>query len=102
MIKSYYAEVDNSIYEKTSSMNAGLDSALELSKVSSSTAGVYTSRILIKFPLTKISSSILSGDILNPKYYMNLSGAQYISIIMILISIVWHYYYRKNILHGKD
>lgn len=39
---------------------------------------------------------------LNPKYYMNLSGAQYISIIMILISIVWHYYYRKNILHGKD
>ena len=40
--------------------------------------------------------------LLNPKYYMNLSGAQYISIIMILISIVWHYYYRKNILHGKD
>ena len=39
---------------------------------------------------------------LNPKYYMNLSGAQYISIIMILISIAWHYYYRKNILHGKD
>ena len=48
MIKSYYAEVDSTIYEKTSSMNTGLDSALELGKVSSS-AGVFTSRILIKF-----------------------------------------------------
>tara|TARA_R110000851_G_scaffold122236_3_gene251531 strand:- start:3049 stop:4143 length:1095 start_codon:yes stop_codon:yes gene_type:complete len=52
-------------------MNAGLDSALELGKVSSS-AGIFTSRVLIKFPLAKISSSILSGDIYNPKYYMNL------------------------------
>ena len=32
MIKSYYAEVDNTIYEKTSSMNTGLDSALELGR----------------------------------------------------------------------
>lgn len=71
MIKSYYAEVDNTIYEKTSSMNTGLDSALELGKVSSS-AGVFTSRILITFPLASISSSILSGDIVNPKYYLNL------------------------------
>ena len=71
MIKSYYAEVDSTIYEKTSSMNTGLDSALELGKVSSS-AGVFTSRILIKFPLASISSSILSGDIVDPKYYLNL------------------------------
>ena len=71
MIKSYYAEVDNTIYEKTSSMNTGIDSALEIGKVSSS-AGVFTSRILITFPLATISSSILSGDIINPKYYLNL------------------------------
>ena len=72
MIKSYYAESDNTIYEKTSSMNTGLDSALELSKASSSINGVFTSRILIKFPLAEISSSLLAGDIVNPKYYMNL------------------------------
>jgi len=71
MIKSYYAEVDNTIYEKTSSMNTGLDSALELGKVSSS-GGIFTSRILITFPLASISSSILSGDIVNPKYFLNL------------------------------
>jgi len=71
MIKSYYAEVDNTIYEKTSSMNTGADAALELSKVSSS-RGVYTSRILIKFPLASISESVRTGDIINPKYYLNL------------------------------
>ena len=39
---------------------------------------------------------------LNTKYYMNLSGAQYISIVMMLIAVAWHYYYRKNILDGKS
>ena len=38
---------------------------------------------------------------LNPKYYLDLSGAQYISIIMMLISILWHYYYRKNVIRNK-
>ncbi len=50
MIKSIYANADTTIYEKTGSLNAGLDSILELQKVSS-TAGIYTSRILINFPL---------------------------------------------------
>lgn len=71
MIKSIYADADTTIYEKTGSMNTGLDPVLELHKVSSS-AGVFNSRVLIKFPLSSISSSILSGDIINPKYYLNL------------------------------
>jgi len=71
MIKSLYAVTDTSIYERTGSMNAGVDSILELQKVSSS-AGIYTSRILIKFPLDAISSSCAKGDITNPKFYLNL------------------------------
>jgi len=71
MIKSIYADADTSIYEKTGSMNTGLDSILELQKVSSS-AGIYTSRILINFPLESISSSCAAGDIVNPKFFLNL------------------------------
>ena len=71
MIKSIYANADNSIYEKTGSLNAGIDSILELQKVSSS-AGIYTSRILIKFPLDAISSSCAAGKITAPKFYLNL------------------------------
>jgi len=71
MIKSIYADADTSIYEKTGSMNAGIDSILELQKVSSS-AGIFTSRILIKFPLESVSASCAAGDIVNPKFYLNL------------------------------
>ena len=71
MIKSIYATSDNTIYEKTGSLNAGIDSILELAKISSS-AGIYTSRILINFNLDAISSSIAAGDISNPKFYLNL------------------------------
>lgn len=71
MIKSIYATSDNTIYEKTGSLNSGIDSILELAKISSS-AGIYTSRILIKFDLDTVSSSIAAGDITNPKFYLNL------------------------------
>jgi hypothetical protein len=71
MIKSIFSEADNTIYEKTGSLNASIDSILELSKVSSS-AGIYNSRILIKFDLSAISASIAAGDITNPSYYLNL------------------------------
>mgnify|MGYP003669184884 CR=1 FL=1 len=71
MIKSLYAVNDTSIYEQTGSMNAGMDPLLELQKVSSS-AGVFTSRILIQFPLDAISSSCAEGTIVNPKFYLNL------------------------------
>ena len=36
MIKSIYATSDNTIYEKTGSLNSGIDSILELAKISSS------------------------------------------------------------------
>tara|TARA_R110001592_G_scaffold78919_2_gene236342 strand:+ start:445 stop:1584 length:1140 start_codon:yes stop_codon:yes gene_type:complete len=75
MIKSIFAESDNTIYEKTGSLNAGTDSILELSKVSSST-GIFNSRILLNFNLDHISASIAGGDISKslstPKFYLNL------------------------------
>jgi|TARA_R110001592_G_scaffold178595_1_gene419748 hypothetical protein len=71
MIKSTYPLIDASIFEQSSSMNTGIDSILELSKISSS-AGVFTSRILIKFPLEEISASVASGKISNPSFYLNL------------------------------
>lgn len=71
MIKSIYANSDNTIYEKTGSLNAGIDSILELTKVSSS-VGVYTSRMLMDFKLDAISSSIAAGDITDPSFYINL------------------------------
>ena len=74
MIKSIYAASDNTIYEKTGSLNAGIDSVLELTKVSSS-AGIHSSRILIKFPLEEISASVASGKINQPRFYLNLYQA---------------------------
>ena len=71
MIKTIYADIDATMYERSSSMNTGIDSILELSKISSS-AGIFTSRILIKFPLDEISSSVASGDISEPSFYLNL------------------------------
>tara|TARA_R100001015_G_C4602350_1_gene157308 strand:- start:41 stop:1156 length:1116 start_codon:yes stop_codon:yes gene_type:complete len=74
MIKSIYAEADNTIYEKTGSLNAGIDQILELTKVSSS-AGIFSSRILLKFPLEEISASISSGKISDPRFFLNLYQA---------------------------
>ena len=71
MIKTIYADFDNTIYEKTGSLNAGIDSILEIQKVSSS-AGIYTSRILMKFPLGDISESCRNGTITSPKFYLNI------------------------------
>jgi len=39
---------------------------------------------------------------LNPKYYLDLSGAQYISILMMLIASGFHYYARKINNYGKN
>ncbi len=71
MIKSIFAASDNTIYEKTGSLNAGIDSILELMKVSSS-AGIFNSRIIMKFDLDQVSASVAAGDISNPSYYLNL------------------------------
>ena len=71
MIRSLYVEKDATIFELSKSLNTGVDEFIELNKASSS-RGIYTSRILIQFDFNAVSKSILSGDILNPKYYLNL------------------------------
>jgi len=74
MIRSIYADADATIYEKTGSMNTGIDSIIEIGKQSSS-VGIYNSRILINFPLNSISASCAAGDIKGPKFYLNLYQA---------------------------
>ena len=72
-----FAEKDTTLYEASSSLNAGLDEVLEIRKDISATGGsVDVSRILIKFDLSFISSSVSSGLITNPKYYLNLFDAK--------------------------
>ena len=72
-----FAEKDATLYEATSSMNTGLDEILEIRKdVSPTGATIDVSRILIKFDLSYISSSVSSGLITNPKYYLNLFDAK--------------------------
>ena len=78
MIKTVYANIDATMYERTSSMNTGIDSILELSKVSSS-AGIFTSRILIKFPLFCSSRSLpdispFTGHLWLSYFFLCLSG----------------------------
>ena len=77
---SITAKKDATIYEASASMNSGIDEILELSKIvsSSTTTNVYNSRILIKFPLEEISSSMVAGIIPStsessaPKFELNL------------------------------
>ncbi len=75
-----YATKDTTLYERSSSMNTGLDEILEINKdVNSDGSVVYASRALIKFDLTYISKSISSGLIPSssnfPKFYLNLYDA---------------------------
>jgi len=39
---------------------------------------------------------------LNPRYYFDLSGAQYISLLMMIVAIISHYCLRKNKMHASD
>lgn len=72
-----FAEKDATLYEASASLNSGLDEVLEIRKdVSDTGATVDVSRILIKFDLSFISSSVSSGAITNPKYYLNLFDAK--------------------------
>jgi len=71
-----YATKDTTLYEASQSFNTGLDEILEIRKdMNDSGTVVYVSRALIKFDLTYISSSINSGLISNPTYYLNLYDA---------------------------
>tara|TARA_B100000214_G_C23963926_1_gene626732 strand:+ start:1153 stop:2286 length:1134 start_codon:yes stop_codon:yes gene_type:complete len=75
-----YATKDTTLYEASASMNSGLDEILEVRKdMNDAGTIVFASRILIKFDLTEISSSITAGIIpsssANPKFYLNLYDA---------------------------
>ena len=72
-----FADKDTTIYQASSSMNAGLDEVLEIRKdVSDTGATVEVSRILIRFDLTQVSQSIVDGKITNPKFYLKLYEAE--------------------------
>ena len=72
-----FAEKDTTIYQKSGSLNAGLDEVLEIQKtISDAGNSVNVSRILIKFNLGEISSSIVDGTITNPSFYLNLFDAK--------------------------
>lgn len=76
MIKTIYAQRDATIYEKTDSMNTGLDQILELSHKYIDTSK-YNSRILLKFDTTKLKQDVDSGKISqNAKYYLSLRTAE--------------------------
>jgi hypothetical protein len=71
-----YATKDTTLYEVSKSMNTGLDEILEIRKdMNSDGSVIYVSRGLIKFDLTYVSESIVSGLISNPTYYLNLYDA---------------------------
>ena len=72
-----FAEKDTTIYQASASLNAGMDEILEVRKeVSDSGDSVNVSRILMRFDISYISSSIVSGTITNPKFYLNLFDAK--------------------------
>ena len=80
-----FADKDTTVYEHSSSLNAGRDEILEIRKdVSQTGTSVNVSRILIHFPLQYISSSIVNGTIPKPSnghpasssFYLNLFDAK--------------------------
>jgi len=71
-----FPDIDTTLYQVSGSQNTGLDQILEVTKTMSNSGGnIKVSRILIKFDLTEISSSIVNGTITNPKFYLNMYDA---------------------------
>ena len=73
-----FPDIDTTLYQASSSMNAGLDEVLEVRKdLSDSGTDPKVSRILMKFDLSYISQSVSNGTIgSNAKYYLNLFDAK--------------------------
>jgi len=73
MIYSITSSIDTTLYEQFDTKNTGLDEVLQLQKIisESNTNNTFNSRILTKFNLGRISSSILSGEI-TPAFRANL------------------------------
>ena len=77
MIRTIYAQRDATIYEKTESLNTGIDPVLELSHESPNSSSRYNSRILMKFDVSGIESDINAGRISsNASYYLSLRTAE--------------------------
>jgi len=82
MIYRIYGEKDTTIYEENArkTQNTGLDEVLEVTKFfdeDTQTIHIGNSRILTKFDLSEISSSIVSGDIpTNAVYQLNLTSTE--------------------------
>lgn len=87
-----YPEKDSVLYERFPSKNTGVDQILELTKIAAGQPYIdgdetsyldyaYNSRILIKFDLTELSSSIVSGKIYgNQQYYLTLKATEAIEL----------------------
>lgn len=78
MIYTLYPQKDTTIYERTESLNTGVDSVIELKHELVGSSSRYNSRILMKFDTTDLQSKINSGKIpLNSaKYYLSLRSAE--------------------------
>jgi len=85
-----FADKDTTVYQHSSSLNAGQDEVLEIRKdVSQTGTSVNVSRILIHFPLEFISHSIVNGVIPGPSnghpasssFYLNLFDANPSSLV---------------------
>ena len=82
MIRTVFTQKDATIYKDLVTLNSGLDEVLELRNsyytitqgtiAETATTTKSLSRILIKFNLADVSSSIQSGKITSPKYYLKL------------------------------
>ena len=71
-----FPDIDTTLYQASSSKNTGLDEILEVQKnMKSDGTNIKVSRILIKFDLSYISQSIVRGQIVNPKFYLNMYDA---------------------------
>ena len=80
MIRAFYNQKDATIYEQLTGLNTGLDSILEVQKVSvtSTTSSYYNSRVLVKFDtndiLNTLGGSTATGSA--TKYYLKLYATE--------------------------
>lgn len=91
MYRIFYAEKDNTLYERFSEQNAGIDEIIELSKIASGSRvngvirdNTYNSRMLVDFgsAITTISQSIEDGEVTgNPRFYLNLHASEATDIL---------------------
>jgi len=71
MIYSIFPQHDTFIEEYSSTRNSGIDAVLEVTKDIIDDSQ-YNTRMLVKFDLAEVSSSIVSGVIDNPRFFLNM------------------------------